>query len=66
MIFIVKPTIKMTIMQTEEELKKNFNDIYELFNEKGCKLTYFKKKTEKLRYICACSIEKERLVFNFS
>lgn len=52
-------------MQTEEELKNNFNDIYELFKEKGYKLTYFKKKTEKLRYICACDIEKERLYKDF-
>jgi len=52
-------------MQTEQELKEKFSDIYKVFEEKGCKLIYFKKKTEKLKYICACKIEKERFYKDF-
>ena len=40
------------MQQTEQELKENFKDIFELFHEKRCKLTYFKKRSEKLKYIC--------------
>ena len=53
------------MQQTEQELKENFKDIFELFQEKGCKLTYFKKKTEKLKFICSCGMEKERLYKDF-
>ena len=52
-------------MQTEQELKDNFNDIFTLFEEKGYKLTYFKKKTENLKYMCSCGLEKERLYKDF-
>ena len=37
-------------MQTETYLREKFPDIYNLFKEKGCQLTYFAKKTEKLKY----------------
>ena len=47
-------------MQTETYLREKFPDIYNLFKEKGCQLTYFVKKTEKLKYICICQIEKEK------
>jgi len=53
-------------MQTEQELKDNFPDIYNTFEEKGCKLKFFKKKTDKLKYICACGIEKEKLYKDFT
>ena len=46
-------------MQTDQELKDNFPDIYNIFKEKNCKLTFFEKKSEKLKYICECGIEKE-------
>ena len=49
------------MQQSEQELREKYSDIYKLFEEKGCKLTYFKKKTENLKYICVCGIEKERL-----
>ena len=46
-------------------LQEKFPDIYNLFKEKGCLLTYFVKKTEKLKYICVCQIEKEKLYKDF-
>ena len=46
-------------------LQEKFPDIYNLFKEKGCLLTYFVKKTEKLKYICYCKIEKEKLYKDF-
>jgi hypothetical protein len=52
-------------MQTETYLREKFPDIYNLFKEKGCQLTYFVKKTEKLKYICICQIEKEKLYKDF-
>lgn len=52
-------------MQTETYLREKFPDIYNLFKEKGCQLTYFVKKTEKLKYICYCKIEKEKLYKDF-
>ena len=53
------------MQQSEQELREKYSDIYKLFEEKGCKLTYFKKKTENLKYICVCGIEKERLYKDF-
>jgi hypothetical protein len=53
-------------MQTEQELKDNFPDIYNAFEEKGYKLTFFKRKSEKLKYICECGIEKEVLYDYFT
>jgi hypothetical protein len=53
-------------MQTEQELKDNFPDIYNAFKEKGYKLTFFTRKSEKLKYICECGIEKEILYGYFT
>jgi len=41
------------------------SEIYNIFKEKNCELTYFVKKSEKLKYICACNIEKEKLFKDF-
>lgn len=49
----------------ETNLEKEFPEIYNIFKEKGCKLTYFVKKTIKLKFICSCGIEKERLYKDF-
>jgi hypothetical protein len=46
-------------------LKDKFPDIYTVFEKKGCKLIFFTKKTEKLKYICECNIEKEKLYKDF-
>ena len=46
-------------------LEEKYKDIYNIFKEKGCTLTYFIKKTLKLKFICACGIEKERLYKDF-
>lgn len=42
-------------------LEQKFPDIYNYFKDCGCQLTYFVKKGEKLKYICVCGIEKEKL-----
>ena len=49
-----------------ENLDKKFPDIYNFFKEKGCTLTYFVKKSEKLKYICACGKEKEKLYKDYT
>lgn len=55
-------------METENEqinLEEKYKDIYNIFKDKGCKLTFFVKKTIKLKYICSCGIEKEKLYKDF-
>ncbi len=49
----------------DKTLKDKFPDIYKLFEDKEYILTYFTKKSEKLKYICKCGIEKERLFKDF-
>ena len=46
-------------------IKEKFPDIYDLFESKECILTYYTKKSEKLKYICKCGIEKEKLFKDF-
>lgn len=46
-------------------IKEKYADIYNIFKEKNCELIYFERKTIKLKYICACGIEKERLYKDF-
>lgn len=53
------------IEETSINLEEKYKDIYNIFKDKGCILTYFVKKTEKLKYICVCKIEKERLYKDF-
>lgn len=48
-----------------KNLKDKFPDIHELFESKECLLTHFVKKSEKLKFICKCGIEKERLFKDF-
>ena len=54
-------------MSTENpiNLEEKFKDIYNIFKQKGCELTYYVKKSIKLKYICICGIEKERLYADF-
>ena len=49
----------------ENSLKEKFPDIYNIFENKNCKLIYFDKKTIKLKYICMCNIEKEKFYKDF-
>ena len=49
-----------------EDIKEKYKDIYNVFKEKNCELIFFVKKTIKLKYICACGIEKERLYKDFA
>jgi hypothetical protein len=46
-------------------LIEKFPDIYNIFKNRNCKLVYFDKKTIKLKYICCCGIEKEKLYKDF-
>jgi len=53
------------IEETSINLEEKYKDIYNIFKEKGCTLTYYVKKTEKLKFICVCGLEKERLYKDF-
>lgn len=50
---------------SSESLKEKFPQIYEVFQSKGCSLTYYEKKTVKLKYICKCGLEKEKMYSDF-
>lgn len=45
--------------------EEKYPEIYNIFKEKGCELTYYVKKNYKLKYICKCKVEKEKLFNDF-
>ena len=49
----------------EKTIKERFPNIFKEFEIKDCVLTYYVKKSEKLKYICKCGIEKEKLYKDF-
>lgn len=53
-------------MNTESNYNEEaFMKMYNLFQEKNCVLTYFVNKQTKLKYICECKFEKEKMFSDF-
>ncbi len=40
-------------------------EVYELFESRGCKITSFTKKSEKIDYVCKCGVSKSKMFSDF-
>jgi hypothetical protein len=46
-------------------IKEKYPDLYDIFKSKECVLIHYTKKSENLKYICKCGIEKQKLFKDF-